>query len=190
MLSNDYVVSSFGRTCNGADIAVIEGVMGLFDGVNGKSEDGSSAQIAKWTGSPVILVVDARSMARSAAALISGFEKFDKDITVAGVIFNRVGSERHKNMLRDAVESKCNTKVLGFIPRDEALSMPERHLGLVTAEDGFSPAFVDNLADVVEQNVDMDGLLTLGLPYPCGRGLRGGVPSKVHPHPDPLPIRA
>ncbi|MBI4745157.1 MAG: cobyrinate a,c-diamide synthase [Deltaproteobacteria bacterium] len=172
MLSKDYVVSSFEKACNGSDISVIEGVMGLFDGVNGKPEDGSSAQIAKWTGSTVILVVDARSMARSAAALISGFEKFDKDITIAGVVFNRVGSERHKNMLRETVESHCKAKALGFIPRDEGLAMPERHLGLVTAEDGFSPTFVDNLANVVEKNVDMDGLLEI---------------AKSHPHPDPLP---
>ena len=167
MLSKDYVVSSFEKSSNGSDISVIEGVMGLFDGVNGKSEDGSSAQIAKWTGSPVILVVDARSMARSAAALVSGFENFDKYVNLAGVIFNRVGSERHMNMLREAVESNCKTKVLGFIPRDEALSMPERHLGLVTAEDGFSQEFIDRLADVVEKNVNLDVLLTIAeRPHP------------------------
>ena len=161
------MVSSFVKACNGADMAVIEGVMGLFDGVNGKSEDGSSAQIAKWIGSPVILVVDARSMARSAAALVSGFENFDKYVNLAGVIFNRVGSERHMNMLREAVESNCKTKVLGFIPRDEALSMPERHLGLVTAEDGFSQEFIDRLADVVEKNVNLDVLLTIAeRPHP------------------------
>ena len=185
ILSKDYVVSSFVKACNGADIAVIEGVMGLFDGVSGKSEDGSSAQIAKWTGSTVILVVDARSMARSAAALISGFEKFDKDITIAGVVFNRVGSERHKNMLRDAVESNCNTKILGFIPRDEALSMPERHLGLITTEDGFSQDFIDRLGRVIEDNIDLDGLVSISgtapilqtphIPLFAKEGERGGV---------------
>ena len=168
MLSKEYVISSFGKASNGADIAVIEGVMGLFDGVNGRSEDGSSAQIAKWTGSPVILVVDARSMARSAAALVSGFERFDKDVNVAGVIFNRVGSERHKNLLREAVESHCKAKVLGFIPRDEGLAMPERHLGLVTAEDGFSQEFIDRLADVVEKNVYWDRVIEMA-------GLSGGT---------------
>lgn len=172
MLSKDYVAASFKKACNGVDMAVIEGVMGLFDGANGRSEDGSSAQIAKWTGSPVILVVDARSMARSAAALVSGFEKFDKDINISGVIFNRVGSERHKNMLREAVESHCKAKVLGFIPRDEGLAMPERHLGLVTAEEGFSSTFVDRLAKVIEENVDVEGLLGLsnncrGKAMPC-----------------------
>jgi cobyrinic acid a,c-diamide synthase len=124
-------------------------------------------------------------MARSAAALISGFEKFDKEITIAGVIFNRVGSERHKNMLREAVESNCNTKILGFIPGDEALSIPERHLGLVTSEDGFSPAFIDNLANVVGKNVDVDGLLSISgtvpilqtppIPLFSKEGDRGGV---------------
>lgn len=173
MLSKEYVAESFSNACQGADCAVIEGVMGLFDGASGASEDGSSAQIAKWTGSPVILVVDARSMARSAAALVSGFENFDKDINVAGVIFNRVGSERHKQMLREAIEANCKAKVLGFIPRDEGLAMPERHLGLVTAEEGFSQEFIDRLAKVIEENADVDGLLEIA--------------KSPHPHPDPLP---
>ena len=189
MLSKDYVASSFKKACNGADMAVIEGVMGLFDGVSGMSEDGSSAQIAQWTGSSVILVVDARSMARSAAALISGFEKFDEDVNIAGVIFNRVGSERHKKMLKDAVESHCKAKILGFIPRDEGLRMPERHLGLVTAEEGFSPEFIHRLAKVIEENVDLDGLLTLSLPSPCGRGLRGGGTVESSPSPQPSPVK-
>ncbi|MDO8446903.1 MAG: cobyrinate a,c-diamide synthase [Deltaproteobacteria bacterium] len=185
MLTKDYVVESFINACHPhpnplpsrerenekADIAVIEGVMGLFDGVNGKSEDGSSAQIAKWTGSPVILVVDARGMARSTAALLSGFENFDKELNIAGVIFNRVGSERHKKMLREAVEANCKAKVLGFIPRDEGLAMPERHLGLVTAEEGFSQEFIERLADVVEKNVDLEGLLEIA--------------ERPHPLPDP-----
>jgi cobyrinic acid a,c-diamide synthase len=201
MLSKEYVIESFQNACHPAplpsrerekevaDIAVIEGVMGLFDGMNGKSEEGSSAQIAKWTGSPVILVIDARSMARSAAALISGFENFDRELNIAGVIFNRVGSERHKQMLRDAVESHCKARILGFIPRDEGLTMPERHLGLVTAEEGFSTEFVDRLADVVERNVDVDKLLTLNLPSPCGRGLRGGGAIDSSPSPCPSPVK-
>ncbi len=205
MLSKEYVVESFlnalhphpnpnplpsrEREKEKADIGVIEGVMGLFDGASGASEDGSSAQIAKWTGSPVILVVDARSMARSAAALVSGFENFDKDINVAGVIFNRVGSERHKTMLKNAVESHCKARVLGFIPRDEGLIMPERHLGLITAEEGLSAEFIDRLADVVEENVDMEELLSLSLPSPCGRGLRGGGAVKSSPSPQPSPVK-
>jgi len=178
---DEYVAESFLNACRPhpdplpsrerekekADIAVIEGVMGLFDGADGKTEDGSSAQIAKWTGSPVILVIDARSMARSAAALLSGFENFDKDVNIAGVIFNRVGSDRHKKMLEDAVESHCKAKILGFIPRDEGLTMPERHLGLVTAEEGLSLEFVDRLSKVVEENVNVDGLLEIvEIPYP------------------------
>lgn len=176
MLSKEYVIESFYNACHHhpnplpsrerekekVDIAVIEGVMGLFDGVSGGSEDGSSAQIAKWTGSPVILVVDARSMARSAAALISGFENFDKDVNIAGVIFNRVGSDRHRKMLREAVEGNCKAKVLGFIPRDEGLAMPERHLGLVTAEEGFSQEFIDRLPKVIEENVDLEAMIGIG----------------------------
>lgn len=98
-------------------VGIIEGVMGLFDGKDGKDEKGSTAHVAKVLGIPVILVVDARSMARSAGALVYGYERFDPRVKIAGVIFNRVGSARHFKMLKQAVESKCKTEVLGYIPQ-------------------------------------------------------------------------
>lgn len=112
-------------------VGIIEGVMGLFDGKDGRDEKGSTAHAAKVLGIPVILVVDAGSMARSAGALVYGYEKFDPKVKIAGVIFNRVGSERHFRMLKEAIEDKCKAKVLGYIPKDEEIKLPERHLGLI-----------------------------------------------------------
>ncbi|MEA2245300.1 MAG: cobyrinic acid a,c-diamide synthase, partial [Solirubrobacteraceae bacterium] len=116
----------------GADIAVIEGVMGLFDGASGRGELASTAHVAKLLRAPVLLVVDGASMARSAAAMVLGYMTFDRDVEVAGVIFNRVGSDLHEELLRDAVEP-LGVPVLGALRRDDRILTPERHLGLVPA---------------------------------------------------------
>ncbi|MBI3755923.1 MAG: cobyrinate a,c-diamide synthase [Deltaproteobacteria bacterium] len=154
------------RGMGGVAVGVIEGVMGLFDGKDGKDEYGSTAHVAKVLGIPVILVVDARSMARSAGALVYGYERFDPKVKIAAVIFNRVGSERHFKMLKQAVETKCRAKVLGYIPRDEEISLPERHLGLVMAKEQFgvrgSELGVKNkLAKLMERFVNINGILRL-----------------------------
>ena len=148
-------------------IGVIEGVMGLFDGKDGKDEQGSTAHVAKVLGIPVILIVDARSMARSAGALVYGYEKFDPKVKIAAVIFNRVGSERHFKMLKQAMESKCKAKVLGCIPRHEEISLPERHLGLVMPEEPGARgkgqgARLKKLGELIERSVDVDGILKIG----------------------------
>ncbi|MCK5009955.1 MAG: AAA family ATPase, partial [Deltaproteobacteria bacterium] len=117
MLDKSYNIKTFLHHSQGKDVSIIEGVMGLYDGCDGKSEDGSTAQIAKWLNSPVILVIDARSMARSAGALVYGFEGFDEKVTVAGVILNRVGSSKHYSYLKDAIEEKCRAKVVGYLPK-------------------------------------------------------------------------
>ena len=116
----------------GADIAVIEGVMGLFDGASGRGELASTGHVAKLLKAPVLLVVDAASMARSAAAIVHGYTTFDPDLEVAGVIFNHVGSDHHEQLLREAVEP-LGIPVLGTLRRDERVVTPERHLGLVPA---------------------------------------------------------
>ncbi len=116
----------------GADVAVIEGVMGLFDGASGRGELASTAHVAKLLEAPVLLVVDASAMARSAAAIVHGYRTFDPDVNVAGVIFNRVGSDHHEQLLREAVEP-LEIPVLGALRRDERIVTPERHLGLVPA---------------------------------------------------------
>jgi cobyrinic acid a,c-diamide synthase len=134
-------------------IAVIEGAMGLFDGLGASSRVGSSAQISAITGAPVVLVVSARGMAASAAALVSGFARFDPQVRLGGVIFNNVGTSRHAELLREALALHCpEIPCFGCIPRDETLAIPSRHLGLVTAEDNpLTPEFIDRLADMAER---------------------------------------
>lgn len=182
MCGEQWVRKTFARGSAGADLALIEGVMGLFDGAAGDSEVGSSAEIAKWLGSPVLLVIDARAQARSAAAVLQGFANFDPQLQVAGVIFNRVGSPGHAEMLRQAVASVPGLPpVLGCLPRSEELALPERHLGLVTAEDaGRDDAFFARLADWIEAHVDLDQLLAVAAPHPpCGHPLPGGEENQV-----------
>jgi cobyrinic acid a,c-diamide synthase len=160
MLTKDYNLDLFSRHAADANIAIVEGVMGLFDGYDGKSEAGSTAQMAKWLNLPVILMVDARSMARSAAALVSGFERFDEDVEFAGVIFNNLGSDRHLSYLKDALEGNVLMACLGGIRRDETIAIPERHLGLVTPQDHELTADnIDALADLLEETIDLDHLL-------------------------------
>jgi len=150
----------FNRYAADCDVAVIEGVMGLFDGISGTGDDGSTGQIAKTLGLPVILVVDARAMARSAAALVSGYADFDDDVNIIGVIFNRVGSESHAELLREAMSLLPDIPVLGCLGRDETIVTPSRHLGLVTAgEDEADMTRYQRLADWVESGLDVDGLL-------------------------------
>lgn len=177
MCGENWVRQAFAQGSLGAELALIEGVMGLFDGAAGDSEVGSSAEVAKWLGAPVLLVIDARAQARSAAAVLQGFANFDPLLQVAGVIFNRVGSPGHAEMLREAVASVPGLPpVLGCLPRSEELALPERHLGLVTAEDaGYDAAFFARLADWVEDHVDLDELIRVAAPHPaCGHPLPEG----------------
>ena len=149
----------FGHAAHDADIAVVEGVMGLFDGYDGKTDAGSTAQMAKWLGLPVVLVADAKSMARSFAALVRGFSVFDPALRICGVVANNVAGEGHLQYLAQAME-KEDVPLLGGIVRNSAVSIPERHLGLHTVEDhGLTDEMVENLANLVEQSIDMDALI-------------------------------
>ncbi|QJB55596.1 cobyrinate a,c-diamide synthase [Pseudodesulfovibrio sp. zrk46] len=160
MLDETINADIFNRYGTGCDVAVVEGVMGLFDGISGTRDEGSTAQIAKILGLPVILVVDARSMARSAAALVSGYANFDSDVNIAGVIFNRVGSENHADLLKEAMSLLPDVPVLGCLGRDEEIATPSRHLGLVTAEEEEPDSDrYQRLADWVESGLDIDALL-------------------------------
>jgi cobyrinic acid a,c-diamide synthase len=160
MLSKKYNMGTFRRGTTGADIAVVEGVMGLFDGYDGKSEAGSSAQMAKWLRLPVMLMVDAKSMARSAAALVRGFEQFDKDLSFAGVVFNNIGSERHLHYLQQALEGNVRMPCLGGMRFNDGIAIPERHLGLVTDSDhALTGEQIESLANLIEENINLDGLL-------------------------------
>jgi len=160
MLGRETNRQIFSRGMDRSDIAVVEGVMGLFDGYDGMSEAGSTAQMSKWLDLPVILVVDARSMARSAAALVQGFENFDPPLAFAGVIFNRIGSRRHLRYLQEALEDHVEMPCLGGIERDEEIAIPQRHLGLMTREDfTLSDDAVGRLAGCVSTAVDLKKLL-------------------------------
>ena len=160
MMSPDYNRNILDRYSRDADVAVIEGVMGLFDGFSGSDESGSTAQMAKWLGLPVVLVIDARAMARSAAAVALGFLRFDSDLALKGVIFNRVGSETHREMLIDAISSVSALPVVGCLPRNKELEIPSRHLGLVTDEDFIADEDrIEKLARWVENNIDLDQLI-------------------------------
>ncbi len=159
MLSREENQTIFQRAMIPADVGVVEGVMGLFDGYDGLSEAGSTAQMAKWLGLPVVLVVDARSLARSAGALVHGYATFDPELPLSGVIFNRVAGERHLDYLRQVMDQRGQARLFGGIPREAELTIPERHLGLLTTEEHPLDAdFLGRLADVVEQAVDVEGL--------------------------------
>jgi len=160
MLSKDYNIRCFQKHAAQAEIAVVEGVMGLFDGYDGKSEAGSAAQMAKWLDLPVLLITDASSMARSAAALVQGFERFDPDLHFAGVLFNSVGSPRHLSYLKEALEDHVSMPCIGGIVRNADITIPERHLGLVTSqEQAFSAERISRLDDLIESHVNLDDLL-------------------------------
>lgn len=160
MLTREANLDIFWRHARECQLVVVEGVMGLFDGCDGRSEAGSTAQLAKWLGLPTLLVVDARSLARSAAALVHGFATFDPGLPLLGVIFNRVGSPRHLEYLRQALEQRGEVVCFGGLGREPEISLPERHLGLVTVEDHpLDAAFLEHLAVCLEGQVNLDQLL-------------------------------
>ena len=115
---------------------------------------------AKILNIPVILIIDAKSMAGSAGAVVYGFENYNKDVRVAGVIFNNIGSENHYRMLKEAVEHMCKATVLGYLQKDSNIAIPSRHLGLVTAEDNLlSEKIIDKLSDIMETSINLDKIL-------------------------------
>jgi cobyrinic acid a,c-diamide synthase len=161
MLSRSANLEIFARASADADIAVIEGAMGLYDGRSAIADEGSTAEMAKWLEAPVLLVADASAMARSAAALVCGFEAFDDGVDLAGALFNRIGGRKHADLLRDAVATYCRSKAIGFLPRDEKIAMPSRHLGLTMACEALTPECLTTLVAWIEKHVDLDALLQL-----------------------------
>jgi cobyrinic acid a,c-diamide synthase len=148
-------------TC-GADVAIVEAMMGLYDGVAGGTEEGSTAEIAKLLHLPVILVLDAAKSARSIAAVVKGFESFDSALHFAGIVLNGVSSSHHYRMLETAIASVTAVPLLGRIPRDPAIEIPERHLGLQTIEEQRSPgARTAKFAELARQYLDLTPLLKL-----------------------------
>jgi len=176
MLPDSAVLELFERACSGADIAVIEGVMGLFDGKTGEDDAGSTARLAKLLRAPVVLVIDAGAVARSAAALVHGFHTFDPDLKLAGVVVNRVAGERHYQIVAEAIEREVGVSVLGYLPRSTEIELPERYLGLVpTVEGAVAGGYFSLLRAACEQTIDLAKLEAIA-------ASAGPIP-----HPNPLP---
>ncbi|VAX25844.1 Cobyrinic acid a,c-diamide synthetase [hydrothermal vent metagenome] len=175
MMGEEYVKSLFERTSKGADIAIIEGVMGLFDGADPDGLEGSAAQIAKWLNAPVLLVGDAGGASRSFAATIKGFDSFEKEIGVAGVIANRCGSDSHAQILAQSLKSANAPELVGHIIKGSFPELPGRHLGLVTAdENALTTQTMERLADTIEKSVDLDKIIRLAS---CARPFSGAISS-------------
>jgi cobyrinic acid a,c-diamide synthase len=162
MLDGAQLLQGFARACRDADIAVIEGVMGLFDGSNWVDERASTAQIAKLLGAPVLLVVDISGAARSAAAVVLGCQHFDPDLALRGVALNFAGSEGHAKGCGEAITGKTQLPVLGWLPRQSRLQIPERHLGLVPGGEHLNPdALIAEIAAQVSQRFDIAAVAAL-----------------------------
>ena len=162
MLPRAVVAELFGRAARDVDIALVEGVMGLFDGrtgPDGTGDEGSGADLARLLGLPVLLVVDASAVARSIAATVLGFQSFDASVRIAGVVLNRVGSEAHATLCRDAIVVATGLPVVGALPRSHGVAAPERHLGLVPDVEARIDAAA--LAALAETHIDLDAVLRL-----------------------------
>ncbi len=166
LMSPEIVKEIFIRSTAGADIAVIEGVRGLYEGLNYYDDVGSTAEIAKILHCPVILVIDAGSITRSAAAIVNGYNSFDPELRISGVILNNIGGERHGDKAEKAVEEYSGVEVIGKIPRQRDLGIAMRHLGLITAtECKYREATFDGVLKkikrIVEENVDLNLLVNV-----------------------------
>jgi cobyrinic acid a,c-diamide synthase len=154
----------FCRAMAGKDLAIVEGVMGLYDGFRGDSEEGSTAQVAKLLGLPVILVVDASAAARSVGAAVLGFKQFDPEVNLAGVILNGITGEKHLEFIKPSL-AQAGVSLLGHLPRKPDIALPERHLGLIPSREGtVRQDFYDCLAEQVRQTIDIDGIFALAAP--------------------------
>ena len=161
MMDDKTLKESFIRGTQKSTLSIIEGAMGLHDGFD-LDGTGSTAQVAKIIKAPVIFVVDTRRMTRSIAPLVMGFQQFDKDIEIAGIILNQVARARHEKMLRDSIEKYCGIPVIGTIPKDSNISIPDRHLGLIPAhEDEKYQKSVEYIIQTVQNNVDLDLLMEI-----------------------------
>lgn len=163
MMGEEAVRATFLAETRDADIALIEGAMGLFDGASATSSEGSTAEIAAWLAAPVLLVIDAGGMARSAAALAQGYARFDPSVRVAGVLANRLGSASHLAILREAC---IDPPLCGGMLRDPERAFPSRHLGLHAADDAITDADLDAAADALTAHTPLDPLRALAASAP------------------------
>jgi cobyrinic acid a,c-diamide synthase len=150
----------FAAACHDADVALVEGMMGLFDGIGGEGEEGSSAEIAKLLSLPVVLVLDASAAARSLAAVVHGFQSFDPKVKIVCVVLNRVANAGHAELIAQALRKHDRNLLVGWLPHDGQIEIRERYLGLQTAEEGsWSGERLERLASLVEAHLPLDGLL-------------------------------
>jgi len=157
MCGKDFVRATFARHSPAFGCSVVEGVMGLFDG-----GEGSAATLAKTLNLPVILVIDVRSAAESVAAVVHGFATLDPQLTLAGVVCNRIGSDKHRAMVAEALQAHSQVPIIGFLPRREEVSIPSRHLGLhMGDEHPLQGEGVGRLIDLIETHLDLDLLLRI-----------------------------
>ncbi|UOE96002.1 cobyrinate a,c-diamide synthase [Alkalihalobacillus sp. LMS39] len=160
MLEHDVVKEVFSSASQGADIAIIEGVMGVYDGKSPESNTGSTAEISQLLESPVLLIVNISSMARSAAAIVKGFQMLDESITIAGVIVNQAGSKGHYELCKKAIEKECGVKVLGYLLKGDTPKIPSRHLGLIPAiERGELDGLFTELGEKIAERIDLDAVV-------------------------------
>lgn len=169
LLPHEVAAELFHRAAGPADIAVVEGVMGVFDGHSSLDEDGSTAELAKLLDAPVILIADAGKVARSVAAEVLGYQQFDPNLRIAGVILNGVGSERHLEFCQPQIEATTGLPVVGWLPRRDDLVQPERHLGLIpTVEGTVLNDWYEALNVQIEQTIDLNAIMriaaTAGIP--------------------------
>ncbi len=163
MLSREVNLEIFARATQDAEVAVIEGVMGLFDGKDGCSLAGTTAEMAMWLDAAVLLVIDASALAGSAAALVHGFDTLVPEVRVSAVVSNRIASPKHYEYVRPAIAARCRPEAIGYLPRDAALSLPERHLGLHLAQEALTAERLGLLAECVESHLDLARLLEISV---------------------------
>ncbi len=166
LMTENAVREVFSHAATGADIAVIEGVRGLFEGLEATSDIGSTAQIAKILKCPVILAINARSITRSTAALVSGYKSFDTDVNIVGVILNNIGGQRHAEKAKTAVETYTDTPVIGVIPRNDSMKISMRHLGLIPAMEGRRKvadfdANLGRIKKIIREGIDIERFISI-----------------------------
>ena len=162
MFDHQIVRDMVAHASKGANISIIEGVMGFFDGKSPLENTGSTAEISMITESPVLLIVNCASMARSAAAIVKGFQTLASGPNIVGVIANQVGSVGHFEIVKAAIEQECDVPVVGFLKKEQDIDIPSRHLGLIPAiERGELNPFFDKLANLISETIDIDRLYEL-----------------------------
>jgi cobyrinic acid a,c-diamide synthase len=170
LIPKERLIQMFQQTCQGTDLAVVEGAMGLYDGMD-SVENGTTAEIARLLDIPILLAVNTTRMTGSIAAMVTGYQHFQPGIKIAGVILNYVSGSRHERKLRDAVEQYCGIPVVGSVPRDPALRIDERHLGLVPSlESGKAETLIESIGRKMESYLDLENILVIArefqMPFP------------------------